>query len=124
VACRLWRVCMFILIFSPLTHSVRSYYQCEMGCMSTCPVTLHDLIHLHTDPCHAGPLSQIWEYVLKDSWGKLHNVSRANIFHSLNSLIQSSRRSRWRLLCSNMVLRRNSTFSTLGVTGHPSAIKR
>lgn len=42
-----------------------------MGRISTCPLTIHALIHLAGTTRHAGPLSRIWEYVTERFMGKI-----------------------------------------------------
>lgn len=38
---------------------------------STCPLTIHALIHLASDTPQSGPLSRIWEYVTERYMGKI-----------------------------------------------------
>lgn len=42
-----------------------------MGRISTCPLTIHAIIHLISSTRHAGPLSRIWEFVTERYMGKI-----------------------------------------------------
>lgn len=42
-----------------------------MGRLSTCPLTIHALIHVAQATRDAGPLSRIWEYVTERFMGKI-----------------------------------------------------
>lgn len=42
-----------------------------MGCISTCPLTIHALIHIAGSTRHCGPLSCIWEFVTERFMGKV-----------------------------------------------------
>jgi hypothetical protein len=49
----------------------RYYYRYKIGRISTCPLTMHAIIHLVSSTRHAGPLSCIWEYITERFMGKI-----------------------------------------------------
>jgi hypothetical protein len=45
------------------------YYRYEPSRVTTCPLTIHALLHIASDTRHAGPLSRIWEFATERSMG-------------------------------------------------------
>ncbi|KIM19970.1 hypothetical protein M408DRAFT_311094 [Serendipita vermifera MAFF 305830] len=66
------------------------YYRYEMDRISTCPLTIHAIIHLVSSTRHAGPLSRIWEYVTERFMGKIARsvTSRQYPFSQLSETVK------------------------------------
>lgn len=61
-----------------------------MDRISTCPLTIHAIIHLVSSTRHAGPLSRIWEYVTERLMGKIARsvTSRQYPFSQLSETVK------------------------------------
>lgn len=72
--------------------SDRLYYQYDPACISTCPVTIHTLLHIADSIEAMGPVWCYWAFPIEQYCGKLQPSiqSRRFPYHSLDRFVLES----------------------------------
>src|SRR5260370_26322248 len=75
-------MCMHKLgCYYPCLHSlIRLYYQYNINHLSTCPLTVHALLHLADDIEKNGPLCMNWSFMMEHWCGQLSPAIKLHVY--------------------------------------------